>query len=125
RAIEIRLDPLALGFALAVSLVTGLAIGLLPAWQAARVNVQEALKEAGRGSVGSGSRLRSGLLVAEVSLSLVLLIAVGLLLTSFARLQRFKPGFEPDGVFTAQLALPPTRYDGEKLATFYERLLQR
>jgi putative ABC transport system permease protein len=115
RAIEIRIDPLALGFALGVSVVTGLAIGLLPAWQAARVNVLEALKEAGRGSIGSGGRLRSGLLVAEVSLSLVLLISVGLLLTSFARLQRVKPGFEPGGVFTAQLALPPTRYDREKL----------
>ena len=125
RAIEIRIDPLALGFALAVSLVTGLAIGLLPAWQAASVNVQEALKEAGRGSVGSGGRLRSGLLVAEVSLSLVLLIAVGLLLTSFARLQQVKPGFEPAGVFTAQLALPPTRYDRQKLVVFYEQLYQR
>jgi predicted permease len=125
RAIEIRIDPLALGFALAVSLVTGLAIGLLPAWQAASVNVQEALKEAGRGSVGSGGRLRSGLLVAEVSLSLVLLIAVGLLLTSFARLQQVKPGFEPGGVFTAQLALPPTRYDRQKLIAFYEQLYQR
>jgi putative ABC transport system permease protein len=125
RAIEIRLDPLALGFALAVSLVTGLAIGLLPAWQAANVNVQEALKESGRGSVGSGGRLRSGLLIAEVSLSLVLLIAVGLLLTSFARLQQVKPGFESGGVFTAQLALPPTRYDREKLVVFHERLYQR
>ena len=125
RAIEIRIDPLALGFALAVSLVTGLAIGLLPAWQAANVNVQEALKEAGRGSVGSGSRLRSGLLVAEVALSLVLLIAVGLLLTSFARLQQVKPGFEPEGIFTAQLALPPTRYDQKKLVAFYEQFYQR
>jgi putative ABC transport system permease protein len=89
------------------------------------VNVQEALKEAGRGSVGTGGRLRSGLLVAEVSLSLVLLIAVCLLLTSFARLQQVKPGFEPDGVFTAQLALPPTRYDRQKLVVFYERLYQR
>src|SRR5438067_655342 len=125
RAIEIRIDPLALGFALAVSLVTGLAIGLVPAWQAARVNVQDALKEGGRGSVGSGGRLRSGLLVAEVSLSLVLLIAVGLLLTSFVRLQQVKPGFEPGGIFTAQLALPPTRYDRDKLIAFYEQLLQR
>src|SRR5207248_1505057 len=125
RAIEIRIDPLALGFALAVSLVTGLAIGLLPAWQAASVNVQDALKEAGRGSVGSGGRLRSGLLVAEVSLSLVLLIAVGLLLTSFARLQQVKPGFEPGGVFTAQIALPPTRYDHDKLVAFYEQFYQR
>lgn len=125
RALEIRIDPQALGFAVAVSLVTGLTIGLVPAWQAAGVNVQEALKEAGRGSVGSGGRLRSGLLVAEVALSLVLLIAVGLLLTSFARLQRVKPGFESDGVFTAQLALPPTRYDRQKLIAFYEQLYRR
>src|SRR5437764_13234215 len=69
--------------------------------------------------------MRSGLLVAEVSLSLVLLIAVGLLLTSFARLQQVKPGFEPSGVFTAQLALPPTRYDRQKLVAFYEQLYQR
>ncbi len=84
-----------------------------------------ALKEAGRGSVGSGHRLRASLLVAEVSLSLVLLIAAGLLLTSFARLQRVEPGFEPDGVFTAQLVLPPQRYPREKLVAFYERLYQR
>jgi predicted permease len=125
RALEIRIDPRALGFAMGVSVVTGIAIGLLPAWQAASVNVQAALKEAGRGTIGSGGRLRSGLLVAEVSLSLVLLIAVGLLLTSFARLQRVKPGFEPGGVFTAQLALPPARYDREKLVDFYEQLYQR
>jgi len=125
RAQEIGLDPLALGFSLIVTLVTGVAIGLLPAWQAARVNVQEALKEAGRGSVGTGQRLRAGLLVAEVSLSLVLLIAAGLLLTSFARLQSVEPGFEPEGVFTAQLALPPQRYPREKLIAFYEQLYQR
>ena len=98
-------------FSLLVTLVTGLAIGVLPALQAARVNVNETLKEASRGSTGAGHRLRAGLLVAEVSLSLVLLIAVGLLLTSFARLQRVEPGFEPEGIFTAQLALPPERYD--------------
>src|SRR5689334_10429752 len=112
-------------FALVVSLLTGLAIGLLPAWQAANVNVLETLKEAGRGSIGSGRRLRAGLLVAEVSLSLVLLIAVGLLLTSFARLQQVQPGFEPNNVFTAQLALPPQRYDRAKLVAFYEQLYER
>ena len=125
RAIEIRLDPLALGFSLLVALVTGLAIGLLPALQAARVNVNEALKEASRGSTGGGHRLRAGLLVAEVSLSLVLLIAAGLLLTSFARLQRVQPGFTPDGVFTAQLGIPAERYDRETLAAFYEQLYAR
>ena len=125
RAAEIRIDPVALGFSLLATLVTGLAIGLLPALQASGVNVLEALKEAGRGSLGSGRRLRASLLVVEVSLSLVLLIAAGLLLTSFARLQRVEPGFEPEGVFTAELALPQQRYTGEKLAAFYEQLSQR
>ena len=101
RVAEISIDPIALGFTLVATLVTGLVIGLLPAMQASGVNVLEALKEAGPGSVGSGRHLRAGLLVAEVSLSLVLLIAAGLLLTSFARLQRVDPGFEPEGVFTA------------------------
>jgi predicted permease len=125
RAVEIRLDPVALAFALLMALVTGLAIGLLPALQAARVNVNETLKEASRGSTGGGQRLRASLLVAEVSLSLVLLIAAGLLLTSFARLQRVAPGFTPDGVFTAQLVLPPERYEGDKLVALYERLYER
>ncbi len=125
RAVEIGIDPVALGFAWVVTLVTGLAIGLLPAWQAARVNVNETLKEASRGSTGGGQRLRGGLLVAEVSLSLVLLIAAGLLLTSFTRLQRVEPGFEPAGVFTAQLALSPQRYEGDSLVAFYEQLYQR
>src|SRR5262249_13672364 len=124
RILEIRIDPLALGFSLLVTLLTGLAIGLLPALHASNVNVLEALKNAGRGSIGSGTRLRASLLVAEVSLSLVVLIAAGLLLSSFARLQRVEPGFEPAGVFTAQLALPQ-RYTREKLVAFYEQLYRR
>ena len=125
RVAEIRIDPAALVFSIAAALVTGLAIGLLPALQAARVNVNETLKEANRGSTGGGQRLRATLLVAEVSLSLVLLIAAGLLLTSFARLQRVQPGFTPGGVFTAQLAIPGERYDREKLVAFYEQLYAR
>jgi predicted permease len=125
RAVEIRLDRQALLFSLLVTLVTGLAIGVLPALQAARINVNDTLKEASRGSTGLGHRLRASLLVVEVALSLVLLIAVGLLLSSFARLQRVAPGFQPDGIFTAQLALPPERYAGEKLVTFYEQLYAR
>jgi predicted permease len=125
RALDIAIDPLALAFALAVTLLTGLAIGVLPALQAARVNVQEALKDASRGSTGGGRRLRASLLVAEVSLALVLLIAAGLLVTSFARLQAVQPGFQPEGVFTAQVALPPQRYAGAALVTFYERFFAR
>jgi predicted permease len=125
RAADIGIDPVALAFTLVVTLLTGLGIGLLPAMQASGVNVIETLKEASRGSTGTGQRLRSGLLVAEVSLSLVLLIAASLLLTSFARLQRVEPGFEPEGIFTAQLVLPPQRYDRPKLVAFYESLYQR
>jgi predicted permease len=125
RALEIGVDPVALGFTLIVTLLTGLGIGLLPALQASGVNVQETLKDASRGSTSAGQKLRGGLLIAEVSLSLVLLIAAGLLLTSFARLQRVEPGFEPEGIFTAQLALPAQRYDRPKLIAFYEQLYQR
>ncbi|HUQ88310.1 MAG TPA: ABC transporter permease [Vicinamibacterales bacterium] len=125
RVLDIGLDPIAMGFALVVTIITGLGIGLLPALQASGVNVQEALKDASRGSTGAGRRLRGGLLIAEVSLSLVLLIAAGLLLTSFARLQRVQPGFNPEGIFTAQIALPAQRYDGARLAAFYNTLYQR
>jgi predicted permease len=125
RVLDIGLDPVALGFTLLVTLLTGFAIGLLPALQASGVNVVETLKEASRGSTATGQRLRAGLLIAEVSLSLVLLIGAGLLLSSFARLQRVEPGFEPEGIFTAQVVLPPQRYDREKLVAFYEQLYQR
>ena len=125
RAVEIRLDRQALLFSLLVTLVTGLVIGVLPALQAARINVNDTLKEASRGSTGLGHRLRASLLVIEVALSLVLLISVGLLLTSFDRLQRVEPGFEPEGLFTAQLALPQERYTAEKMVAFYEQLYAR
>ena len=125
RAVDVGVDPIALAFTLVVTLATGLAIGVLPALQASGVNVVESLKDATRGSTATGQRLRAGLLVAEVSLSLVLLIGAGLLLTSFSRLQAVEPGFQPDGVFSAQLVLPPQRYDGERLVAFYEQLYQR
>ncbi|HYE84733.1 MAG TPA: ABC transporter permease, partial [Vicinamibacterales bacterium] len=125
RVVDIGLDPTALVFTLVITLLTGLGIGLLPALQASGVNVQETLKDASRGSTGTGQRLRGGLFVAEVALSLVLLIASGLLLTSFARLQRVEPGFTPDGVFVAQIAIPAQRYDRERLVAFYESLYQR
>ena len=125
RVVEIRLDTVALLFSLAVVLATGLAIGLVPALQAARVNVNETLKEASRGSTSLGQRLRASLLVAEVSLSLVLLIAAALLLTSFTRLQRVEPGFSPDGIFTAQLVVPPERYDRDRLVAFFEQFYNR
>ena len=125
RAQEIALDPIAIIFTLVVTLVTGLGIGLLPALQASSLHMREALNESSRGSTGTGRRLRAGLLVSEVALSLVLLIAAGLLLTSFAKLQRVEPGFQPEGVFTAQLVLPPQRYQGDNLVSVYQRIYER
>jgi len=125
RVIDIQLDPAALAFTFLITLATGLGIGLLPALQASAVNLQEALKDASRGSTGGGQRLRSGLLVAEVSLSVVLLVGAGLLLVSFARLQRVEPGFSPEGIFTAQVVLPAQRYDRARLVPFYEQFYQR
>jgi predicted permease len=125
RTTDIRLDPAALAFAIAVTLVTGLAIGLLPALQASAVNVQETLKEASRGSTGTGRRLRAGLLVAEVALSVVLLVGAALLLVSFARLQRVEPGLRPEGIFTAQVVIPRLRFDRDRLIAFYEQFYQR
>jgi predicted permease len=124
RGAEINLNLIALGFAVVATLVTGLLIGLLPAMQASGVNVFAALKDAGRGGTGSGRRLRAGLLIVEVSLSMVLLIAAGLLLTSFARLQRVDPGFKPEGVFTAQIVLP-RQYARARVIEFYEQFYQR
>lgn len=123
RALEIRIDSLALAFTAAIALATGLGMGLLPALQAAATDVNESLKESARGSSGAQNRLRSALLVVEISLSVVLLVAAGLLLTSFSRLQRISPGFEPKGVFIAQLALPFDQYpSGPKLVNFYREL---
>ena len=125
RSIDVGLDPMALVFTTIVTLLTGLGIGLLPAMQASAVNVQETLKKTGRGSTGTGQRLRAGLLVAEVALSVVLLVGAALLLASFARLQRVESGFQPEGIFTAQITLPAQRYDRPKLVAFFEQFYAR
>ncbi|HEX7630640.1 MAG TPA: ABC transporter permease, partial [Lacunisphaera sp.] len=128
RSAEISLDPRALGFTLAVALATGLAMGLFPALQAAREDANDALKDSSRGSSGgvAQSRVRSGLLIGEIALSLVLLVSASLLLTSFARLQRVAPGFKAEGVFIGFLNLPPTKYpNATALSNFFIRLQER
>jgi predicted permease len=124
----IRVDAPVLGFALAVSLGTGLLFGLAPAAQAARGALSGALREGGRGAAGDrGAQLvRRGLVVAEVALALVLLTGAGLLTRSFARLQGVDPGFEPRGVLTFTVALPQAKYpsDTQRVALF-DALLPR
>jgi putative ABC transport system permease protein len=128
RSFEIGIDPAVLAFTAGVALLTGLAMGFVPALQASRPDVNDALKTSSRGSTGdvAASRFRKGLLVGEIALSLVLLVSAGLLLASFARLQQVAPGFRSDGVFVGFLNVPPERYPtGPELAGFYRRVLDR
>jgi putative ABC transport system permease protein len=126
RLAELSIDGTVLAFALGVALTTMIVFGLAPAIQAARQDPQVALRADSRGSTsGSGSRrIRAALTVAEVALSVALLIGAGLLIRSFARLQQVSPGFNPSGLMTARVGLPNTSYPGgpPKLA-FFERLL--
>src|SRR5438445_571266 len=112
RVNEIGLDPWVLGFALVVSLVTGLAFGLLPALRAAAPGLEQALRDQGGATTGSRRRHRtqSGLVVAEIALALVLLVGSGLLIRSFVRLTSVDPGYDTHDVLAARIRLTPSRY---------------
>ena len=123
---EVRVDARVFGFTLAVSLVTGILFGLIPAVHASKPDLNEALKEGSRGSMGSatGKRTRSVLVAVEVALSLVLLIGAGLMIKSFLRLQQMNLGFDPDNVLAVDLSLSRSRYpeDRQQVAFFQEAL---
>ncbi|MEP6955399.1 MAG: ABC transporter permease, partial [Chthoniobacterales bacterium] len=129
RSSEIRLDGTVLAFTCAISLATGVLFGLAPAFQAARLDLQSALQESGRGGSPGGRvwhRLRSGLVIAEIALALLLLTSAGLLLQSFARLSRVDPGLRPERIFTAFISLPETSYPRpDDVKDFFNRLLPR
>jgi putative ABC transport system permease protein len=125
---EITLDGRVLGFTLLVSLLTGIVFGLAPALQALKFDLHTALKEGGRASasIRSGSRLRAALVVAEVALSLMLLLGAGLLIKSFWRLQQVDTGFRAEQLMTLRLFPPASTYpNDQQVAAFYEKLLER
>jgi predicted permease len=111
---EIALDGRALGFTCGLALLTGIAFGLVPAFQASRVDLNQAFKDGGRGgSDGTRrQRLRSALVVAEVATALILLVGAGLLFRSFGRLRNVDPGFSPGHAITAAISLPNSKYGG-------------
>jgi putative ABC transport system permease protein len=125
---EVTVDGRVLAFTFVVSLLVGLVFGLMPALQSSRPELNETLKEGGRSATGGAGqrRVRSLLVVIEVTLSLVLLIGAGLLLKSFFRLRAVNPGFNPQGVLTMQLDLSGPNYQkGSQLISFHDQLLDR
>lgn len=128
RVQESSIDLSVLGFTFIISLLTGTAFGLAPALQASKTDMNESLKERSRGSMSgvAGRRLRSLLVVSEVTLTLVLLVGAGLMIRSFTRLQDVQPGFNPDHLLTMQLTLPPSKYpEPQQQLTFYRESLER
>ena len=122
---NVRLDAAVLGFTLAISVLTGVLAGLLPAWRAAQTDPQGAL-QAGARSPDSGARLRARefLVGLETALSAMLLVAAGLLVVSFAKLVRVPEGFEVEQILTVNLQLPGGQYtQSEQRSNFWRRVL--
>jgi putative ABC transport system permease protein len=128
RLSEVSLDGRVLASTFGVSLVTGVLFGLFPALQAANPNLNETLKEGGRGTTegGRSGRARRVLVVAEVALALVPLVGAGLMVKSFMRLQDVNPGFNPERVMAVEVYLPGTTYkEGPQATAFYRELLTK
>jgi putative ABC transport system permease protein len=125
RALQVGLDWRVLGFTLAVSVLTGLVFGLVPALHSARTQLTETLKEGGRGS-GEGARrnrIRGVLVIGELAIAVVLLVGAGLLIQSLWRLRQVSPGFNSQNVLTFSVALPEVRYPTDKQALFFHDLV--
>ena len=124
---QFRIDAPVLVFTVGVAVATAFLFGLVPALQAARPNLVETLRDAGaRGSsAGRGrQRLRSGLVVAEVALSVILLVGAALLIRSFMGMQSVKPGFDPSNLLTLRVTLTGPQYDSTyKRYAFWDRFL--
>jgi len=125
---SIAVDARVLGFTVLVTLLTGLVFGLAPAFQASRFNLNETLKEGGRDAAAArgGNLIRGLLVIAEVAVSLVLLVGAGLLINSFLRLRNVDPGFRTDNLLTMSVVLPQQKYpDHARRVAFYNDMIRR
>ena len=129
RAEEIRLDPVIVLFTLGISIVCGVAMGLVPAMHASMNAANDALKDSSRESTSGPkhNRFRSGLLIGEIAVAFVLLVATGLMISTVVRIQNVSPGFRTDGIFVGFAIVPPAQYPArtEATANFYSRLYHR
>ena len=125
---EVSFDLRVLGFTFLVASVTTVLFGLWPAWHASHADIQIALKEgsSASGDPPSAKRARDWLVISEIALTLTLLVAAGLVLKSFSRLQSLSLGFEPRALFTARFELPWRVYNNrDKIDTFARALLDK
>ena len=125
---QISFDLPVLGFTFLVVSLTTVLFGLWPAWQASHTNVQLALKEgsSGSGDPPSAKRARDWLVISEIALTLTLLVAAGLVLKSFSKMQTLQLGYEPRNLFSARFELPWKTYSSrEKIGTFTKALLEK
>jgi predicted permease len=125
RVEEIAIDRRVLGFTFAISLLTSLIFGILPALQISKPKLNESLKEGGQGASGvSQPGLRSLLVISEVALSLVLLVGAGLMIKSFRHLRAVDSGFDQEHALSMRLSLPRVGYEQPaQIAAFYQQLL--
>ncbi|HWC97157.1 MAG TPA: ABC transporter permease [Candidatus Sulfopaludibacter sp.] len=126
RAAAIHVNGVVFAFTAAVGLLTGIVFGLVPALQSSRADLQQGLREGGRGRTAGARQtsLRSVLVVGEVGLACVLLVGAGVMLRSFLNLLNTNPGFQAQHVLTAELSLPQANYKTlDQISTFYRNLL--
>jgi predicted permease len=124
--VDVRLDYKVLAFTFVVSALTGLVLGLAPAWQATRVDLFPVLKEGAgqKGGTGGGKHLRRALIVSEIALASVLLVSAGLMLKSFRQLQSVDLGFRPENLLLMRFDVPNLKYQGAERARVGQRIVE-
>jgi predicted permease len=124
--VQATLNARVLVWCAVMAVATGIVVGLLPAWHAARTDPHEAMKgDARAGGSRTMAKLRGVLVVAQIAVSVALLLGAGLLLRSFANINRVDLGFDPRGVLTQRLTLPRDRYPGDAAGAFFDALVER
>ena len=119
---EMRIDAPVFGFTLAISLLTGILFGLVPALRLSRLDSMQAIKD---GAMSGGTRTRSLLVVSEIAVAMILLAAAGVLLKGFLKLSRVELGLDPENALTFEVSLPEARYEAAQRVQLYEQFLEQ